>query len=133
MRSRPLLLVLIFAGACLVAEANLYATLHAVSTLPSDAVLFHPRTRGWRLSVFAATVCAPMVAVICRSRLLAFGSVVAIGGVWANVAASVLWRQGVPDYLWPFGRYGMVFDTADYCLAAGIVLLVAGCRRALRD
>jgi lipoprotein signal peptidase len=100
----------------------------AVEALRPDQVVFNT-DRPWHVVLVCAMVAAGLVAVA-RTRLLAVGAGVAIGGGLGNMAElAVLGR--VTDFI-PLGVpfRGAVWSPADFFLAAGLLLLWIGAVRA---
>jgi hypothetical protein len=103
--------------------------LAAKAVLPTDAGLYHLRSRAWELG--SAALVAAAVA-LCRlpSRLLAAGTGVFSAGLAGNLVSALGHGGAVPN---PFVAGTVAFTLADILQVAGLVLLgAAGMRLARR-
>ena len=128
--SLPVRLLQIAAVALTVAVVDWGLKVWAVEALRPDQVVFNA-DRPWHIALLCAVLAGGLVAVA-RTRLLALGAGVTIGGGLGNMAElAVLGR--VTDFI-PLGVpfRGAVWSPADFFLAAGLALLWIGAVRARR-
>jgi hypothetical protein len=102
----------------------------ALEVLRPDQIVFNV-DRPWHLVLVCAVIGAGLVAVA-RTRLLALGAGVVIGGGLGNMAELVVFGR-VTDFI-PLGvpYAGAVWSPADFFLAGGLVVLWVGAVRAGR-
>jgi lipoprotein signal peptidase len=102
----------------------------ALEALRPDQIVFNV-DRPWHLALVCAVIGAGLVAVA-RTRLLALGAGVVIGGGLGNMAELAVFGR-VTDFI-PLGVpfRGAVWSPADFFLAIGLVVLWAGAVRAGR-
>lgn len=86
----------------------LFVSVAAAALLPSETVVFD--TRPFSPAMYVALLFVALIP----------GGWVSAAGGFANVAASLIWQQGVPNYI-AVGHY--VFNVADITIVAGTVLL----------
>ena len=100
----------------------------ALEALRPDQIVFNV-DRTWHYVVVCAVIGAGLVAVA-RTRLLALGAGVVIGGGLGNMAELAVFGR-VTDFI-PLGVpfRGAVWSPADFFLAVGLVVLWAGAVRA---
>jgi len=128
--SLPVRLLHVAAVALAVAVVDWGLKVWAVEALHPDQIVFNT-DRPWHVVLVCAVIAGGLVAVA-RTRLLALGAGVAIGGGLGNMAElAVLGR--VTDFI-PLGVpfRGAIWSPADFFLAAGLVLLWVGAVRTRR-
>jgi lipoprotein signal peptidase len=126
----PLRLLFIAAVALAVAGIDWGLKLWALEALRPDQIVFNV-DRTWHYVLVCAVIGAGLVAVA-RTRLLALGAGVVIGGGLGNMAELAVFGR-VTDFIplhVPFR--GAVWSPADFFLAIGLVVLWAGAVRAGR-
>ena len=95
----------------------LAASAAATSGLPSEAVVYDSEPFAlWAYVALASTVFIP-------------GAWMGGGGGIANLVASVVWGEGVPNYIWVGTR---IFNLADVAILVGLAVLGVGTTRHLR-
>ena len=117
----------IAAVALAVAAVDWALKLWAVEALRPDQIVFNA-DRPWHLVLVCAVIGAGLVAVA-RTRLLALGAGVVIGGGLGNMGELAVFGR-VTDFV-PLGvpYKGAVWSPADFFLAGGLVLLWVGAAR----
>ena len=76
-----------------------------------------------QLLPFVAVALALLAATsLAGSRPLDLAAGVLAGGALGNIASTVVWRQGIPDFI---PAHGVLLNAADLSIAAGLVALVA--------
>jgi lipoprotein signal peptidase len=126
-RPLPVRVLPVAAVALLVAGVDWALKAWALTALRPDQVVFNVN-RPWHLVVVSAVIAVGLIAVA-RTRLLALGAGIVIGGGLGNMAElAVLGR--VTDFV-PLGVpfRGAVWSPADFFLAGGLVLLWVGAVR----
>jgi lipoprotein signal peptidase len=126
----PVRLLFIASVALAVAGIDWGLKVWAVEALRPDQIVFNV-DRSWHFVLVCAVIGAGLVAVA-RTRLLALGAGVVIGGGLGNMAELAVFGR-VTDFISlgvPFR--GAVWSPADFFLAVGLVVLWAGAVRAGR-
>jgi lipoprotein signal peptidase len=126
----PVRLLFIASVALAVAGIDWGLKVWAVEALRPDQIVFNV-DRSWHFVLVCAVIGAGLVAVA-RTRLLALGAGVVIGGGLGNMAELAVFGR-VTDFI-PLGVpfRGAVWSPADFFLAVGLVVLWAGAVRAGR-
>lgn len=125
--SLPLRVLHIAAVALLVAAVDWGLKAWALEALRPDQVVLNA-DRPWHLVPACAVLGAGLI-LVARTRLLALGAGVVIGGGLGNVAEQAVFGR-VTDFV-PLGvpYAGAVWSPADFFLAGGLVLLWTGAVR----
>jgi lipoprotein signal peptidase len=123
----PLRLLHIAAVALAVAAVDWALKAWALAALRPDQLVFHV-DRSWHFVAVCAVIAIGLIAVA-RTRLLALGAGVVIGGGLGNMGELAVFGR-VTDFVplnIPFR--GAVWSPADFFLAAGLVVLWVGAVR----
>ena len=76
-----------------------------------------------QLLPFVAVALALLAATsLAGSRPLDLAAGVLAGGALGNIASTVVWRRGIPDFI---PAHGVLLNTADLAIAVGLAALVA--------
>ena len=126
--SLPLRLLMIASVALVVAAVDWVLKAYALEVLRPDQVLFNPADRPFTLAVACALVGGGLMAVA-RSRLMALGAGLIVGGGLGNLAELAVFGR-VTDFI-PLGvPSGSMWSPARRKRSAGMVLLWIGAVRA---
>jgi lipoprotein signal peptidase len=87
----------------------------------ADTHDFHARSGGYAAFVLVLSLAWSAAIVLTRSRALALGGGVLVGGAFGNVASLALW-PGVPN---PIEAPLIAFNLADVFVLTGFVLVAA--------
>ena len=128
--SLPVRLLFIAAVALALAAVDWSLKAWALEALRPDQIVFNV-DRPWYLVLVCGVIGAGLV-VVARTRLLALGAGVVIGGGLGNMAELAVFGR-VTDFI-PLGVpfRGAVWSPADFFLGAGLIVLWIGAVRAGR-
>ncbi len=126
-RLLPVRVLHVAAVALLVAGIDWVLKAWALAALPAGQIVLNEH-RPWHLVVVSAVIAVGLIAVA-RTRLLALGAGIVIGGGLGNMGELAGFGH-VTDFV-PLGVpfRGAVWSPADFFLAGGLVLLWAGAFR----
>ena len=126
--SLPFRLLMIASVALVVAAVDWVLKAYALEVLRPDQVLFNPADRPFHIAVACGLVGGGLMAVA-RSRLMALGAGLIVGGGLGNLAELAVFGR-VTDFI-PLGfPSGSMWSPADLFLLCGMVLLWIGAMRA---
>jgi lipoprotein signal peptidase len=92
---------------------------------PTASVTLHPRSTLYALGVAAISALWAFAIMLTRSRSIALGGGIFVGGAAGNVVSLVLWPSvdGVPN---PLLARELAFNLADVAVVVGLALVVLG-------
>jgi hypothetical protein len=92
---------------------------------PTQEGLYHRRTYGELLLILAISAAALYFVPLARSRSIAVGAGLMIGGGIGNALSIAVSPQGVPNPLvLSRGEWAIAFNLADICVLAGFLVLL---------
>ena len=112
--------------AALVAAVDLAHKAQALA-VRGDDVLLHERSPAYAAGIVVAVSAWSLAVLAARSRGLAVGAGLLLGGAVGNAGSWLLWpaRDGVPNpWLLDGGSWALAFNVADVAVACALLLVV---------
>ena len=116
----PVHLALTATTAALVALLDLGSKWAA--TASAEGVRFDHRPPTQLLPFVTVALALLAATSLAGSRPLDLAAGILAGGALGNIASTVVWRRGIPDFI---PAHGVLVNAADLSIAAGLVALVA--------
>ena len=94
---------------------------------PTETGLFHKRTYFELFVIVAISGTAIFVIPLARSRVIAIGAGLMVGGGIGNALSILVFPLGVPNpFVISHDDWAVAFNLADVCVGIGFVLMTAG-------
>ena len=94
---------------------------------PTEADFYHRRTYSELVLILALSVAAVYFVPLARSRLVATGAGLMVGGAIGNGLSIAVFPLGVPNpFIFSHDGWGIAFNLADVCVGIGFLLMTAG-------
>lgn len=94
---------------------------------PTEADFYHRRTYSELVLILALSVAAVYLVPLARSRLVAIGAGLMVGGAIGNGLSIAVFPLGVPNpFFLSHDGWAIAFNLADVCVGVGFLLMTAG-------